>query len=588
MPQLKSINSNRPNMFSYNRFWHFWHTLNNRNYFNTLLTTALVTAVVSMFFFTFPTILTMSIGASLLIGGVMTFLTKLSDRLFKKQNQTLKTLKETSEDNIFKEHVDYYLNRRVVCPKELLLGKPLQSIKLKQAARVERKLVEPLLIDHHSDIRFSRIESDLNRNELFIDSNLKFFAKKAAAKDALSEIAAREMASIIGFGDVIPVNALAKNIEQMEVVRSADLLLSRHAIRTEISRLKMERTVPIKNNAGVQNAVARFILNLKTAVFRTKANRNELGKVLYIQSFIPAQFNGLTWYDAFCSIPYPDLDLPIKKIFERIDPSSFEKNFLLHLILGSQDANAGNTLLVTDPMNPKASTKLYAIDHERIMPEDNYNMTKSIPIQDIGERPFENIFPIRLWLAGLPQAERPFSRAFMAYTLMSLKPEKLLAYHQQKKLFSSAAVGAQLDRILTIRQSFSEALKNNASLTPKALFLQFVNHHPTYVFLKKQLKLSDFWVFGNLGYISEGADWSFLRHPMQAVQMEKWDNEAQARQNQDLPPFSKAFYESKAGRNLLLFNIAQQCKSLDDKTSCHQEELNRMTKSIKHENALRP
>lgn len=167
---------------------------------------------------------------------------------------------------------------------------------------------------------------------------------------------------------------------------------------------------------------------------------------------------------------------------------------LLLPVLGSQDANPGNTLF-SDAAND--AVVLHSIDHERIMPEDNYNVTKKILIgidtTNLGEKNIENVFPIRLWLAGLPQANVPFTKEIMEQALSSLSPKRLLAYHDQKKLFSSAAVGAQLDRVLLIKELFeAEVKKSKITLTPKELFLKLINNHPTYLFLKDELQLSDF------------------------------------------------------------------------------------------------
>ena len=395
------------------------------------------------------------------------------------------------------------------------------------------------------------------------------------------------MAEILGFGGLIPSNTIAgMNVlhdhENKPFIPNAGLVLSRQKIRGLIDERRdesFERN--ITNSPGVQNAVAKFIFNLKTVAYRTKAQKEEQFKLLHVQKLIPNALDGLQVYTLLFNEP---VVLPgqfvfggltesqkntqrvsAKEIVRKISLPSFQENFLLHLILGSQDANPGNTLLTDDPNN---SVILHSIDHERIMPEDNYNVTKKIPLGNgtnpASEKDIKNVFPIRLWLAGLPQANVPFTKEIIEKSLDSLNPKRLLAYHRQKKLFSPAAVGAQLERILLIKNVFEEEIKKSQiTLTPKQLFLKLINNHPTYIFLKNELQLSELSTFMLLGQIPEGADMSLLRHPLQWCSMMGMIEEAQQNERQGRPSFSEESFKSSHAHHVLFFSLAYKQKMIE-------------------------
>ena len=140
----------------------------------------------------------------------------------------------------------------------------------------------------------------------------------------------------------------------------------------------------------------------------------------------------------------------------------------------------------------------------------------------------------------------------------------MLAYHHQKKLFSPAAVGAQLERILLIKSVFeAEIKKSKITLTPKELFLKLINNHPTYMFLKNELQLSDLHTFMLLGQVPEGADMSLLRHPLQWFPMLGMVIEAQQNEQQGRPSFSEGSFKSSHAHNLKFFSIASISKRSD-------------------------
>ena len=442
------------------------------------------------------------------------------------------------------------------------------------------------------------------------------YVKTLVAHSGLSEIAAREMAEIVGLEGLIPSNTINKSNVMLlhdhqdgSSMPNAGLVQSREKIEKLIDERRLESPEQnIKNTPGVQNAIAKYVFNLKTAVYRTKAQKKELLELYHIQKLIPNATDG---YQVYCLLMNEPVILPgqivlggltsyqkqqqraqAKSTLEKISLSSFQENFLLHLVLGSKDANPANTLFTNGPND---DVVLHNIDHERIMPEDNYDITKKISLANGADlrravkKDVKNVFPIRLWLAGLPQANVPFTKEIIAKTIMSLNPERLLAYHRQKKLFSPAAVGAQLERILFIKKIFEEALKNpQITLTPKALFLKFINNHPTYAFLKNDCKLSDFSTFMLLGQVPEGADLSLLRHPLQWFPMLKMIIEAQirakeAQQNrqQDLPLFSEESFKSSHAHHVIFFSMVAHQKMFELSNKAGLDVLTETSKQLK-------
>lgn len=578
-------------MFQYNRFWHFWFQLNNRHYFRASLVSLVTSLLLIQAAVFFPPLWGLVVALPLIVGGAIALFTQLSNFFYNRQNQQLTQLKAETPDEALKEEIDLYLNRRVVCPQELLAGThlnlPHDTPKMKVAVAST-----PLVFETEDTLNITKASNDIYRRNSAVkatsESN-QLYVKTVAAKDGLSEVAAREMAEILGFGGLIPSNTIAGTDvlhahEDGPSIPNTGLVLSRQKIRELIHKRREESPEKnIKNSPGVQNAVAKFVFNLKTAAYRTKAQKEEQFNLLHVQKLMPDAVDGLQIYTQLFNEPVAlpgqlvlrgltasqkrDQRAQAKKIVQKISLPSFQENFLLHLILGSQDANPGNTLF-TDGPNDVAV--LHSIDHERIMPEDNYNITKKIPLGNgtnpasIVEKDIKNVFPIRLWLAGLPQADVPFTKEIIEKTLESLNPERLLAYHRQKKLFSPAAVGAQLERILLIKNVFeAEIKKSKITLTPKELFLKLINNHPTYMFLKNELQLSDFHAFVLLGQVPEGADMSLLRHPLQWFPMLGMLIEAQHNQQQGRPSFSEESFKSSHAHHVQFFSTAAISKMRD-------------------------
>ncbi|KTD00549.1 hypothetical protein [Fluoribacter gormanii] len=575
-------------MFQYNRFWHFCFQLNNRHYFRASLVSLVISLLLIPAAVFFPPLWGLVVALPLIVGGTIALFTQLSNFFYNRQNQRLTQLKAETTDEALKEEIDLYLNRRVVCPEELLAGAhlnlPHDTPKMKKAAADT-----PLLFETEDTLNITKASNDIYRRNSAVkatsESN-QLYVKTVAAKDGLSEVAAREMAEILGFGGLIPSNTITgtdvlHDYENEPSIPNTGLVLSRQKIRELIDERREESPERnITNSPGVQNAVAKFVFNLKTAAYRTKAQKEEQFKLLHVQKLIPNALDGLQVYTQLFNEPVVlpgqlvlggltesqkrQQRVQAKNIVQKISLPSFQENFLLHLILGSQDANPGNTLF-TDGSND--SVILHSIDHERIMPEDNYNITKKIPLANgtnlasITEKDVENVFPIRLWLAGLPQANVPFTKEVIEKTIDSLNPERLLAYHHQKKLFSSAAVGAQLERILLIKNTFEEEIKKSQiTLTPKQLFLKLINNHPSYIFLKNELQLSELSTFMLLGQIPEGADMSLLRHPLQWFSMIGMIVEAQLNELQGRPSFSEESFKSSHAHHVLFFSLANQQK----------------------------
>lgn len=591
-------------VFQYNRFWHFWFQLNNQYYSRVSLVSLMISMLLIPPAIFIPPLWSLLIALPLVVAGAMILFTQLSNFFYNRQNQQLKKLKSEAIDETLKEEIDLYLNNRVICPQELLAGihlnLPHDTPKMKRAVANT-----PLTLETEDILNIDKVINNiLHRNSGFkaTSQSNQLYVKNVAAQDGLSEISAREMAEILGFDGLIPSNTITKvnmlrTYENTESIPSADLLLSRQKIKNLIDKdneTSLEKN--IKNSPDVQNAVAKFVFNLKTATYRTKAQQEAQFKLLHIQKLMPNALDGLQLctllfnepvqfvLDGLTELQKKQQRMQAQNIIQKISLPSFQENFLLHLMLGSQDANPGNTLF-TDAPNDVVT--LHSIDHERIMPEDNYNITKKIPLvnganpTEAIERDVKNVFPIRLWLAGLPQANVPFSKEVIEKTLESLNPERLLAYHRQKKLFSSAAVGAQLERILLIKNIFeSEIKERNITLTPKKLFLKLINNHPTYSFLKNELQLSDSSTFQLLGQIPEGADMSLLRHPLQWFPMLGLAIEAAKNEQEGRPSFSEENFKSAHAHHILFFSLAKQAEIIDKANKAALDILNETAKHL--------
>lgn len=586
-------------MFQYNRFWHFWFTLDNRHYLRTLGTTLMLSllalAIPAIFFpvlWAIPFIGIAIVAAPvLIITGIIAAFTKISDYFYNRQNIRLSELKETTADEALKNEIDLYLHRRKVAPQELLKGLHLNLPQDHAPKSAHSTAKNPLVLEENTPLQIATVEKALGRrNDAFqtVTPSGTLYIKKTAAADTLSEIAAREMAEIMGFKDLIPANTLSKvNVIQNQLgqvhaqLPSDSLILSRQKTSNFIDSENQDHAPEsqIKNSVKLQDTLAKAVLNLKSKAFSTQTRENRLAQLLHIQKITPNTIDGAQWFNSLFNIQPKALSpfepsaaeqarLHAKRQvaeqqLERFDISSFQENFLLQVLLGAQDCNPGNTLLIDVPGEP---IKMQSIDHERIMPEDNYNISKFIPVVNGTKAPvekaIENVFPIRLWLAGLPQAEVPFSKEFIKHVLDSLNPQRLLAYHKQKNLFSQAAVGAQLDRVLLIKQLFAEEYKKEiVTLTPKELFLQFVNNHPSYSLLKDSLELNDIFVFNLLGFIPTDADVSLLRHPLQWPSIVKAAGEAVMNQGKQ-QLFSTQSFADPASHKFIFFNSTQIQKLL--------------------------
>lgn len=565
--------------------------LNNRIYSRAFLVSLVISLLLISAAVFFPPLWGLVVALPLIVGGTIALFTQLSNFFYNRQNQRLTKLKAETLDESLKKEIDLYLNRRVICPEELFAGAhlnlPHDTPEMKKATADT-----PLIFETEDTLNIVKSENIIfSRNPAVkaISTSNQLYVKTVVAKDGLSEVAAREMAEILGFGGLIPSNTIAgTNVLHGHKNQSSrpntGLVLSRQKIRELIDeRRKESPEKDIKNSPKVQNAVAKFVFNLKTAAYRTKAQKEKQFKLLHVQKLMPNAVDGTQVYIQLFNEPVVlpgqfvfggltesqkrEQRAQAKKTVQKISIPSFQENFLLHIILGSQDANPGNTLFIRDEND---SVILHSIDHERIMPEDNYNITKKIPLanganlESIIEKDIENVFPVRLWLAGLPQANVPFTKAVIEKALNSLNPKRLLAYHDQKKLFSPAAVGAQLERILLIKNVFEEEIKKSQiTLTPKQLFLKLINNHPTYIFLKKELQLSELSTFMLLGQIPEGADLSLLRHPLQWFSMMEMLVEARQNELHGLPSFSEESFKSSHAHHALFFKLSSQQKIVE-------------------------
>jgi hypothetical protein len=591
-------------MFKYNRFWHFWSTLDNRDYLRVVSVAALF-AIAAAFFFA-PILLTSYLGlltivaaSSLAVGVVITVLNTLSDFFYSQQNERLQHLqqdttklieKETAEETkqrtlqrFINEQASLYINNRVVAPEQIELIEAAQHVMStsmpfysKKTLPDAQRMNPPVYSQHSEELTIEALSSTTNRNQGFIAQSPRgdsLFIKQTQTRFALSEVAAREMADIAGFKGLIPNNTLTTQTVT-PTLDSDTLLLSKQKLAEYIRNERKE----ITHTDNLDKTILKFISQMQQIRYKIQARKNELPTLTYVQTLVHNVKNGGSIFENIFSDD-PNARAEAQRTLSQIDMASFQSNFLLELFLGSQDANPGNTLLVPTVNNHGETVlKMQSIDHEQIMPENNYNVTKHIPMDNgslgITEKPIDNVFPIKLWLAGLPHANLPFSKAVMEHTLSSLDPERILAYHRHKKLFTPTAVAAQLARIKLIRDSFeAECLKPEITLTPKTLFLTLVNNHPSYDFLKNDLGIkSDFLTFMLLGMIPEDANLSILTHPLQyGPIIGKLFEVIGNQQDRQSYTFSEESFQSPYAARCVFFLMAQQYKQLDES---HQSTLN--------------
>ena len=125
-------------VFQYNRFWHFWFQLNNRHYFRASLVSLVISLLLIPAAVFFPPLWGLVVALPLIVGGTIALFTQLSNFFYNRQNQRLTQLKAETPDEALKEEIDLYLNRRVICPEELLAGAhlnlPHDTPKMKKAA----------------------------------------------------------------------------------------------------------------------------------------------------------------------------------------------------------------------------------------------------------------------------------------------------------------------------------------------------------------------------------------------------------------------------------------------------------------------
>ncbi|MEY3183126.1 MAG: hypothetical protein RLZ35_1111 [Pseudomonadota bacterium] len=543
-------------MFTYNRFWHYWHTAYERYRSGASSLPALLGLVITVPLSAIADLIwnhqnkkfkVLATNCNELLSSLNTALSsfstkeKSSEEEVKISIEEIQILKESHKKLsqqreavlAYQQKLAFYLNNRVVCSDKLFDHDKLEGLKdeallkfivnnLKQSKEINKKttITDQIILtenlDIYNNLKPSHLASNTNRNQGYCvdDGKQAFYVKRTNLKDTLSEIAAQEMAEICGFSGLIPSNAVVYKDESgtplpLPTEQNISNLISES--ENEYFRSKGVKTI----SNGAKNVLAKLARKFRTKRLQKQLETNTApDEILYVQTFMPQSLTGTD----FIKMTGDQLEQDAKNFLIQIDQISFEENFLLQIILGSQDANPGNTLFVKTTDRHR---KLYSIDHERIMPDNNYDVTKPIPMAGVPtEVEFKHVFPIRLWLAGLPQANRAFSTQTIQKVLSHLDPEKLLAYHRNKKLFSSAAVMAQYERVQLIRSLFEEEQKKKTkTLTPRDLLLKLVDNHPTYHFLKNHMGLNDLYTFLLLGKIPEGADWSLLRHPLQTLPM---------------------------------------------------------------------
>lgn len=595
-------------MFYYNRFWHFWFTLNNFHYSKIAFVSAIASSLFLAASLFFAPLINVALILPLATAGIIVLFTQLSNFFYRLQNYQLNKIKSKASNTDLAQQIDLYLNRRAICPKELLKGSGL-NLPAQNSKKSKQSINKLLLLETDDPLTVKKIGNNTSlQNVKFLikSKSANLLLKEAPAAEVLAHLASKEMAEVIGLGDLIaPTNIADPNLmpNASKLIHDPsqlgapskkqiqDFLIEENKTRDPINK--------IKNTVRIQNAIRKVVSYLKTLVAQAKVKKGMQFNLMHMRKFIPENqvlnasylfreiFNqpivssGLTVDLGIASqskLEREEGRKKIKQALQAINIDSFQKNFLLHVLLGSQDARVEKTLFTVE----KNQLIVNSAEFQQIMPEDNYNVSKKVNVEK-GIHPgnttvkmANNVFPFHLWMAGIPQAEVPFQRKTIQNLLNSLDPTSLLAYHQRKKLFSPAAVGAQLDRVLLIRKLFEEEVKKNViTLTPKALFLKFVNNHPTYLFLKNEVKLNDFHVFNLLGQVPEGADMSLLRHPLQWIPMQFKRAEAHRNiekiqlnslsydQKRHLPSFSEESLKSSHAQHFQFFKTSYCKKDIE-------------------------
>jgi len=218
---------------------------------------------------------------SLFVNACMWALTKVSDFIYENQNEHLKQLEQNSGDEDLKEQLNLFIDRRVACPEALLAG---QKLDMSESTCAPQKTQGPLMQEKDVELTMTQRDSTMNRNPAFVEATHGLFMKQAAPMDVLSEVAAQDMADLVGLTRIIPKSTLAKNPDSMSNLTSnKGTIHSREAI----SKLIAADPRNLKNTAIKQDLVGKFLFNLRAASYKTQAKEGRLSKLLLIQSLIP-------------------------------------------------------------------------------------------------------------------------------------------------------------------------------------------------------------------------------------------------------------------------------------------------------------
>ena len=137
----------------------------------------------------------------------------------------------------------------------------------------------------------------------------------------------------------------------------------------------------------------------------------------------------------------------------KINYESFQENFLLQFILGSQDAHADNVLITKEGL-------LYSIDNESIMPESS-NVQKTAFIrtqQGLKKIQTHNVLALKMSLLCLVHAQLPLTTAFLKKSLRALDWKLFDSYHKKLNFFSKKAVNFQKQRFFFLKEKFKEEI----------------------------------------------------------------------------------------------------------------------------------
>ncbi|MGE3954542.1 MAG: hypothetical protein AB7F31_05025 [Parachlamydiales bacterium] len=287
-----------------------------------------------------------------------------------------------------------------------------------------------------------KIENPLQRNPVRVIGEA-YVVKAPADPFLLNEIAAYEMAVLLGLQEAIPQSWVRKNDEPF---------------------------------------VQTFIPNTKTVaeLYQEFGNKFDQGKR----------------HQTELEVLTKGFDLP-----------SLQRSILLQLAIGAGDAHFGNALaepleekyriwsidhedMMPESNSSRSTERPFGVSLT-VNPQG-----QPISIEEFRDLSVSDVASFNIALAGLPQANQPFGKEVLESVTMEVG--RLETWHQEHQWYSERAALAQKERVAQMAALIKEELqKEQISLTPRRLVEMFVEGHSTY-----DTTLSPFFRFQKVGKAS--------------------------------------------------------------------------------------